>query len=190
MRGPGEFSGGKVVDGLISQIDIFPTLCDLLGLERPDWLQGKSFMPLVRGEVEEINEAIFAEVSYHAAYEPQRAVRTQRYKYIRRYSDHVGPVLPNCDDSPSKDMLLANGWKGRPIPQEQLYDLDFDPNEAGNRATDPSMSTVLADMRSRLSRWMQTTNDPLLAGSVPAAPGTQVNRVDGLSPSEPPETIP
>src|SRR6266849_3914765 len=50
MRGPGGFTGGQVYDALISHIDIFPTLCDLLQIDPPAWLQGSSFMPLLRGE--------------------------------------------------------------------------------------------------------------------------------------------
>ena len=50
VRGPG-FTGGKVVDAPVSHLDVFPTLCDLSGAEHPDWLQGTSLMPLVRGEV-------------------------------------------------------------------------------------------------------------------------------------------
>ena len=45
-------------------------------------------------------------MTWHAAYEPQRAVRTERWKYIRRFGDRKTPVLANCDDSPSKDLLL------------------------------------------------------------------------------------
>src|SRR3954451_11768287 len=50
MRGPRGFSGGRVVDGLVSHLDIYPTICELAGIEKPDWLQGKSLMPLVEGE--------------------------------------------------------------------------------------------------------------------------------------------
>ena len=107
VRGPGGFHGGKVSDALVSQIDLFPTLCELAGIERPDWLQGRSLLPLVRREADEVNDAIFAELTFHAAYEPQRAIRTQRYKYIRRFGERRTPVLPNVDDSPTKDLLLA-----------------------------------------------------------------------------------
>ena len=75
MRGPGGFTGGKVVDAPVTHLDVYPTLCELAGVEPPDWLQGASLMPLVRGEVDRLHEAIFAEMTYHAAYEPQRAVR-------------------------------------------------------------------------------------------------------------------
>jgi len=186
MRGPGGFAGGKVVDGLVSHIDLFPTICELLGIERPAWLQGRSVLPLVRGEAAEVNEAIYADVTYHAAYEPQRCVRTQRWKYIRRFGDRETPVLPNCDDSPSKDVWLRADWRERTIAREQLYDLWFDPNEAHNLADDPEQAAVLREMRQRLERWMRETDDPLLRGPVPAPHGARVNDPDGLSPRETP----
>src|SRR3954451_18456330 len=87
VRGPGGFTGGKVSDALVWQVDLFPTICDLLGLQHPEWVRGNSLLPLVSkpAEQEEVNDAVFAETTFHAAYEPQRAVRTKRYKYIRRY---------------------------------------------------------------------------------------------------------
>src|SRR3954447_13452725 len=42
LRGPGGFAGGHVHDGLVSHIDVFPTICDLLEIERPPWLEGVS----------------------------------------------------------------------------------------------------------------------------------------------------
>ncbi len=186
----GAFAGGRAVDALISQIDLFPTLCDLLGIVAPPWLQGKSFLPILAGTVAEVNDEIFAEVSYHAAYEPQRALRTKRYKYIRRYvrehTGHSGPVLANCDDSLSKDLWLANGWRERVIPDEQLFDLLFDPNETRNLADDPALQPLLAELRNRLHAWMERTDDPLLLGSgpIPAAPGAILNKMDATSPGE------
>ncbi|HEY7419077.1 MAG TPA: sulfatase [Ktedonobacteraceae bacterium] len=184
IRGPGGFTGGKVYDEMVSHIDVFPTICDLLPIERPHWLQGTSLLPLVQGESKQLHDAIFAEVTYHAAYEPQRAVRTVHWKYIRRFDDHAGPVLPNCDDSPSKDMLLQYGWKERSQPAEQLYDLLFDPNETYNIAHDPSSITVLEEMRARLHEWMVRTNDPLLYGPVAAPPGAELNDPDQMSASD------
>ncbi|HZQ09188.1 MAG TPA: sulfatase [Anaerolineae bacterium] len=185
LRGPGEFRGGQVFDALISHIDFFPTVCELLDIPAPAWLQGKSLLPLVRGEVAQLNEEIFAEVNYHAAYEPQRAVRTPRYKYIRRFGDRITPVLPNCDDSPSKEVWVRNGWKHRTIPHEQLFDLIFDPGESNNLASDPTYAPVLDEMRERMHRWMEHTNDPLLRGDIPAPAGARVNDPNGLSADEP-----
>jgi N-sulfoglucosamine sulfohydrolase len=185
LRGPGGFTGGKASDALVSHIDLFPTICDLLGVEHPEYLQGKSLLPLVTGQAEEVRDAIFAEKTYHVAYEPERCVRTHRWKYVRRFGDRETPVLANVDDGPSKDLLLANGWAERPIPHEQLYDLIFDPNEARNLADDPSLSGVLQEMRERLDAWMRETRDPLLDGPVPAPPGAELNTPDQLSPNDP-----
>jgi len=185
IRGPSGFTGGQVSDAMVSHIDIFPTLCDLLEIDRPNWLQGVSLLPLIHGEATEIHDAIFAEVTYHAAYEPLRAIRTARWKYIRRFDHHLGPVLPNCDNSPGKDLLLAYGWQERSRPLEQLYDLIFDPNEASNLANDLSMAVVLEEMRTRLDDWMYHTDDPLLHGPVPAPPGAELNDPDQLSAYDP-----
>jgi arylsulfatase A-like enzyme len=185
MRGPGGFSGGRISDALVSQIDLFPTVCDIVGVARPDWLQGQSLLPLLNDPAGAINEAIFAEVTYHAAYEPQRAIRTPRWKYIRRFDDRRLPVLPNMDESPSKEVWLAHGWGERALAAEQLYDLMFDPNEADNRADDPAMRAVLNDMRGRLAAWMQRTHDPLLNGPVPLPPGALANDPDDRSPDDP-----
>jgi arylsulfatase A-like enzyme len=167
LRGPGGFRGGKVVDGMVSQIDLYPTLCELLQLEPPGWLQGKSLLPLVRGERSEIHDELYGEVTYHVAYEPMRSIRTQRYRYTRRFQpEPTGPVLPNCDNGPSKRFLLRHGWAARTLPTESLFDLACDPNEAHNLAGDVAYSDVKADLAARLQRWMERTRDPLLRGPV------------------------
>jgi N-sulfoglucosamine sulfohydrolase len=184
VRGPQPLRTGMVSDSLVSQIDLYPTLCDLLGIEHPKWLAGNSLVPLLRGDKQEVNEEVFAEVNYHAAYEPKRAVRTKRWKYIRRFGDRTTPVLPNCDDGLSKSLWVANGWKGKQLQQESLYDLVFDPTEHHNLSAEPASAAVLAEMRGRLDKWMSRTDDPLLKGPVAAPHGAQVNDPDGLSPKE------
>ena len=128
---------------------------------------------------------MFAEITFHAAYEPQRAVRTKRYKYIRRFDNgHEGPVLANIDDSPSKDLLLAHGLAERELPSEELYDLVFDPNEAANLVAD--QPAVAAELRARLERWMEETDDPLLRRpGRAAAPAPALNHPTQRSPSDP-----
>ena len=99
---PADFSGGLVIDELVSQIDLFPTICDILNIDHPKWLQGYSIVPLLQGTTDKIRSEIFAEVNYHCCYEPQRAIRTKRWKYIRRYDQAPNWAMPNCDDSMSK----------------------------------------------------------------------------------------
>lgn len=181
MRGPGGFTGGKVIDPIVSHVDLFPTICEVAGIDPPAWLQGTSVAPLVRGEVDRVRDELFAEVTYHAAYDPQRAVRTERYKYIRRYGDRRTPVLSNIDQSPSKTAMLDAGFAEYQLPREALYDLALDPNERDNLIDAPSHAATAEDMRARLDRWMRETNDPLLQGPVPAPPGAQINSPDDPS---------
>jgi arylsulfatase A-like enzyme len=189
MRGPGAFAGGKVIDQPVTHLDVYPTLCDIAAVEHPDWLQGESLIPLVRGETDRVHEATFAEMTYHAAYEPQRSVRTERWKYIRRFDDFPGPVLANCDDSASKEIWLKAGWGERTVPREQLYDLVLDPAEMENRADDPGAAATLAEMRARLEEWMRATDDPLRDGPVAPPPGAAVNEQWQVSPDEPTRTV-
>lgn len=184
-RGPGGFLGGRVIDAMVSHLDLYPTMCDLAGIEPPPFLQGRSLLPLARREVDAVHEAIFAEATFHAAYEPQRAVRTERWKYIRRFGDRALPVLANVDDGPSKEVLLRAGWGEREVAFEQLYDLVLDPDEGANLAYDPRYATVRDELAARLERWMRETADPLLDGPVPPPPGVEINLPDQRSPSDP-----
>ncbi len=182
MQGGEDFTGGRVIDAMVSHIDVFPTICDLLEIPAPAWLQGHSMLPLLRGESETIRDELFAEVTYHAAYEPKRAVRSDRYKYIRRYDGRARPVLANVDDGFAKSELVEGGFGEWQTAPEQLYDTLLDPVERVNLIDNPEYAPVLAGMRARLDRWMRETDDPLLQGDVPAPPGAVANSPDGDSP--------
>jgi arylsulfatase A-like enzyme len=186
MRGPGGFTGGKVFDSIVSQMDVYPTLMDLAGLEHPDYLQGTSLMPLVSGEVDSVHDELFAEFTYHAAYEPQRCIRTERWKYIRRFDDYPTVVLANCDESATKEVLIEAGWGDQPVPREELFDLVFDPQEERNLAGDEAHAGVRDELSERLERWMRETDDPLLDGPVPAPTGARYNLPSHRSAEETP----
>lgn len=189
MRGPGGFTGGAAIDGMTTHLDIFPTICQLLGSSPPPWLRGKSLLPMVRGEVDEIHNELFFETNYHAAYEPMRAVRTRRMKYIRRYDLEDTPILSNCDDGASKSVWLDHDWQDRPLPVESLFDLVFDPHENNNLVENSTTQTILREMRNRLNRWMSETKDPLLKGTIPKPTNAVVNDRNALSPHHTPEYV-
>ncbi len=178
VRGPAscpQLRGGTVVDAMVSHLDVFPTVCQVAGITPPDWLQGGSLVPLAGGEVDHLHDAVFGEVNYHVPYEPQRSVRTERWKYIRRY-DHFGkPLLANCDDGLSKDVWLRHGWSDQDTAPEQLYDLVFDPQERHNLIWDDRYRDATNEMRVRLERWMKETADPLLLGPIPVPEGAKVS---------------
>jgi N-sulfoglucosamine sulfohydrolase len=178
----------RAVDALVSQLDVFPTICDLMGLEKPETLQGVSLLPVMRGEKEEVREELVCEVTYHAAYEPMRALRTRRYKYIRRYdAAFCGVVLPNVDAGPSKALLTEKGWGKEARPGEELYDLMLDPGERNNLAGRADREPLRRKMAERLRLAMAETEDPLLGapmGRVPAPRGAKVNLRGDAEPNE------
>jgi arylsulfatase A-like enzyme len=178
VRGPAGFGQGRVIESMVSHLDIYPTLCDLAGAPQPPWLEGHSMLPLLEGRTERIREEVHAEVNYHAAYEPSRCLRTSSYKYIRRFDDRQEPVLVNVDGGPSKRKWMDAGWNRRLVPQEALYDLVFDPHEMKNVVADHDHEAIVEAMRGRLTRWMETTEDPLLTGHVTAPSDASLNSVD------------
>lgn len=167
MRGPegSGFEGGRVCDALVSQMDIYPMLCELLGFDPPDWLQGVSMLPLVDGRSDTIRDQVFGEQGWHGwGYDPQRSVRTERYKYIRRKDvEHIRIV----DPGPTNDWMVELGYRDWPRGTELLYDLWFDPIELNNVAEEPAYAKVLDEMRGRIDRWMAQTDDPFVTDTIP-----------------------
>ena len=147
-------------------------------------MAGRSLLPLARRETPQVRDELFAELTYLVAYDPQRAIRTDRHKLIRHFGDRLEPVLPNLDDSPSKDLLVAAGWGTRRRPRVEFYDLLMDPGEMRNLAGDPELDDIQGDLERRLHEWMVETDDPLLDGPVAPPPGAVVNDPAGLSPRD------
>ncbi len=162
LRGPKGFCGGQVSDAMVSHLDLFPTVCDMLELELPERLAGKSLCPLAQDPEQSLHECLFAEVNVHAAYEPMRSVRTDRWKYIRHYNRLEHRVLPNCDDGLTKSYLCDHQWETHVPGEEELYDLIMDPQEACNLAGQDAYAGELKPMRDRLENWMRETDDPFL----------------------------
>ena len=185
MRYPGHGQPGQVIDALVSHLDIYPTVCEIAGVPAPPWLEGVSLVPLLEGTAAQVRDEIFAEVTYHAAYEPMRCVRTPRWKYIRYFDDFDFVVKPNIDDGHSKQLLLRHGLaEARHDPAEMLFDLVFDPAERNNLAGRAEYAAVQADLAGRLERWMRETDDPLLRGYMPRPAGARVNLKWALHPND------
>ncbi|MBL4701865.1 MAG: sulfatase [Phycisphaeraceae bacterium] len=185
MRGPlgSVLTGGITCEALLSQIDWYPTLCELLDIPQPSWLEGHSFLPLLKdSNATPPRDAIFAEQTYHAAYEPLRAVRTQRYKYIQAYHDYPTVIAANCDDSPSKTAMINNGWLKTQQGSKRFYDLASDPQEAHNLIDDPAYASIIQEMQQKLADWQKQTDDPILQGPIALPQGVTPISQSALSP--------
>ncbi|WP_114560433.1 sulfatase family protein [Desertihabitans aurantiacus] len=179
LAGLPQVAGGRVVDGLVSHIDLYPTVCELAGVVRPSWVEGRSLLPLLDGSVSTLNEEVFGEVTFHVAYEPVRSVRTDRFRYTRRFGDQHRPELRNCDDSLSKDRLVEARWADVPVAKEELFDLVLDPTESRNLIAEPALAATADDLRRRLEEWMVRTADPVLDGKPFEPPYTKTSTAPG-----------
>jgi arylsulfatase A-like enzyme len=186
MHGPDEFSGGKVIDAMVSNADLMPTLCEVAGVEPPTDIDGKSLLPLVRGEIAKLHERIFVELTYHAAYDPMRGVQTERFKYIRSFADRPFWLPPNVDNGLTKDWYKRNRPEvfKTPRPKEMLFDLQSDPLEQNNLVGKPEFEPVLNELRATLDRWMEATDDPIRLGHVRPPKGARVTPSNVWGPEE------
>ena len=166
MRWPrGGIEGGRVCNALISNVDMVPTLLEVLDVAPPDNLQGRSFASCLRGEPCTHRDEIFAEKTFHTYYDPMRCIRTERYKYIVNFHRGYRMEVPtDVQKGGTYRAMLDEISGGR--PDFELYDLETDPNETENLAGKPGLEEVEADLRRRLHAWMAGTGDPLLAGPV------------------------
>jgi arylsulfatase A-like enzyme len=144
-------------------VDVLPTLLEACGMDVPERIQGRSFLPLLTGDEYELNEAVYAEKTFHDCYDPMRCIRTRRYKYIRYFEKSALHRVPG--DIIFRGASLELGRLGRDA-EEELFDLAADPDEKHNLAGDPELAERVKDLRGRLLDWMKRTNDPLLDGPV------------------------
>jgi arylsulfatase A-like enzyme len=129
FHGPG-FTGAGSFDGLVSLIDLPPTLLDAAGLPVPEGMQGRSILPR-RIKDDPAEDDIFVQVSEdHVG----RALRTRRWKYE--------VTAPDADGWNSKD--------SQRYVETHLYDLDADPYELDDLAGRPGYDAVRAQLRERL----------------------------------------
>tara|TARA_B100000809_G_C15134976_1_gene530158 strand:- start:4109 stop:4891 length:783 start_codon:yes stop_codon:yes gene_type:complete len=116
-------------EALIYLIDIFPTLCDLIGIQHPTTIEGQSLIPHLERPAEKIREYL------HFAYEGlQRGIRDQRYKLIE---------------------YVVNDRHA----QTQLFDLLNDPRETVNLINEGKCAGVLKRLRNELKRWQTEYGD-------------------------------
>jgi arylsulfatase A-like enzyme len=182
-RGPGGFEGGRRIAELVCNIDFYPTILRLCGVEPPADTQGVDLQPLLRGTAQSARAAVFAELTYHTAYDPMRGLRTARYKYIRSFADRPLILPAHVDPGLTKDLLRDRGFFTQLRPREMLFDLQQDPYEQDDLAADHAHAQVLDELRARLEQWMEETDDPLRHGDMQPPPGAIVTPVDSYEPT-------
>lgn len=181
IRWPGVVEPDSVRVDLAQFLDLAPTVLAIAGVERPEHLHGRV---LAGPEQEAAPERLFhARDRMDERYDMIRAVRTDRYKYIRNFESHKpwvqfmrtpsrGPLyqeLGRLKSSGGLDALTAP-FMADSKPYEELYDTLVDPYEMHNLAERPSYQALLEKMRGELIEWMVEMNDQGLV------PEPEINR--------------
>ncbi len=128
-----EFNRGKVVNETVENIDVMPTLMEMVGrpLRADAGFQGASLVKLAAGKETAWKTAIFAERG-------SRMIRTARYKLIKNQE---------------KTVRKGDG-------EYELYDLVKDPGEDVNLIDDPACASVVTELKARLEAWQKDRPSP------------------------------
>lgn len=176
---------GVANPNMISFIDLLPTMLDWAGLDlsmrsptgknSPPRL-GRSFLPVMEEESildgSKWQDHVFGSHTFHELqnYWPTRFLRNRRYKYHRNVAWRLD--FPFAGDLYAS--LSFDGMRNRPNPvmignrtlkdyifrpPEELYDLQEDPHELRNLASEPDYESLLLEMRQTLSQWQKKTRD-------------------------------
>ena len=157
--------GGRRFSEMISFIDVVPSILDGLGLPASNNLHGRSFWPLLNNESYQENQYVYAEKTFHTAYEPMRGIRNERFKLIINFEVDTRIDVPDDIREGLIYPLMIPELTGHRSHIE-LYDLESDPGEVTNLAGEPEFDDVERELKRELLAWMQRTGDPLLLGPI------------------------
>jgi len=166
-------------DRLWSHVDLVPTVLEAVGLPLPAGVHGVSHAAWLRGGSAPARTHVFAENTFHDRYDPTRAVRSERFKYIRSAEERPRLVLPMDFAAAAVSWGLGSDHL-RHRPSEELYDLAEDPLERRNLAGDAAHEALRAELALLLDRWQAETGDPLLDGPIEAPPVPRLRLLGAL----------
>lgn len=141
VRWPGVTSPGTVIDETTSNLDWFPTLLEMAGVDLPEdiVIRGRSIVPLLKGQIpDDWDNDFYAEYStHHQSHTHMRMYRTPQWKLVR---DFLNPE------------------------RDELYNLQDDPAETRNLIGDdsPQVRQVIAELHEKILQRMREINDPVL----------------------------
>jgi arylsulfatase A-like enzyme len=171
---PRSIRAGSVFDGgLVSTVDLAPTLLEVAGLTPPQAMQGRSFHQMLTAPAAYAGRSyVFSERNWHDCDEHQRAVRSGRYKLIRTDAYTELPLCTAADIGASASFLdlRARARAGRltlaqrrlfeaPRARLELYDLGADPWEIRNVADDPAYAKQVRELAAVLQEWIEQSDD-------------------------------
>jgi arylsulfatase A-like enzyme len=171
IRFPQQKNAGTRDGQLISFIDLAPAVLSLAEIQLPGYLHGRAFLGPAKSP--QRRQYIHAAADRFDGFtDVIRAVRDERYKYIRNYRPEQGYYLPVTyrEQIPTMQELLKmhdkgelneiqEQWFRNEKPREELFDCLNDPHELVNLAADPTYKDKLAELSNEIDRWLQEIGD-------------------------------
>ena len=175
-RWPGRIKPGSKSDALVEYVDIVPTFLEAVGLERPEILDGRSFLSVLRGKRKKHKELVYGlQTSRGISDGPEhygvRSVRGRRYRYIRNLTPETAftntmtagksglwtswATAASTGDTRAKKLMRTFQHR----PGEELYDCESDPWNRNNLIAEEDVAPVAARLRGALDAWMKSQGD-------------------------------
>ena len=185
IRWPDVINSNSKSDVLINIVDIMPTILEIAGAKIPDHLDGKSFLKTLMGNKNEINKYIFGISTRQNVRNPKvfpsRSVRDNRYKFILNFNS-IDVYKNNLTINSAVNYFIEKGALSEPdIPYMELFDLEEDPFEKNNLASNEKYDEIKNHLESVLRNWMIKQKDFVGDGSVPLIKATR-HPLDKISP--------
>ena len=181
VRWPREVQAGSTCDALIEYSDVVPTFVEIAGGKPDPILDGKSLVPLLRGESDSHKQYVFSEMTTKGIINAPdhygiRSARSLQFKYIWNFTPEVKfeNVVTIPEDTKWGESTVFNSWilKGEHDPdaaekvrryhyraEEELYFVEEDYHEWNNLADDPEYAGVKSRLRRELLAWMKKVGD-------------------------------
>ncbi|MDQ8192922.1 sulfatase [Coraliomargarita sp. SDUM461004] len=168
---PQRVQSNTTTSSLISTIDIFPTIADIANIPIPSTVSGKSFLAVLENPQNSIRNRIYAEHNWHDYQAYERAVRNERYTYIRNALPELAATPPaDAVGSPTYQAMRKLRDAGeltalqmdsftQPRAVDFLYDNIMDPYSTVNLANKTEYQSILKTLSADLDKWIQSTND-------------------------------
>ncbi len=143
VRWPGQTGQNKSVDVPVSNIDVFPTILSMLGIDVPAGIspEGKDITMLLKGGKPQISQPVFAQYNMeNFGIAHLRMVRFENWKLIKRFNQGAPANLI-----------------------DQLYNVDDDPGEENNLIEATEHQEIRKKLEAMLNVWQHKIKDPVLA---------------------------
>jgi len=175
-RWPGVTKAGSVdKEHMISAVDFLPTILDITGTPHPKHLDGRSYLPLLKGGTQEDRDHVIKEYNENAgrSRDPMRGVQTKKYLYLFNPWSNGERVFATATTgtvtyrrmvdlaSSSKSLSARLDLYKHRVPEE-LYDVTKDPDCLINLINQPKHQAELKELRAKLDAWMVRSKDPML----------------------------